>query len=167
VSNSTRRTFAAAIAAGSAASAWSSQSIAGANDRVRVGIIGCGGRGRGLWRTFLSKKVVEPVAACDVYEPFLNRAVQATQGKATPFRDFRRLLDRKDIEVVIVASPDHWHALQTVMACRSGKDVYVEKPLCLMPIEGRAMVNAARRYSRVVQVGSQQRSGPITLTRFN
>ncbi len=159
MSDSTRRTFAAGIAAGSAASAWSSQLVQGANDRVRVGLIGCGGRGRGLWRTFLRKSGVEPVAACDVYEPFLNRAIAATQGKAMPFRDFRHLLDRKDIDAVIVASPDHWHALHTVMACRADKDVYVEKPLCLMPREGRAMVTAARRYNRVVQVGSQQRSG--------
>lgn len=156
MNNSTRRTF----TAGMTAAAWNGQSVRGANERIRVGIIGCGGgRGRGLWRSFLSKALVEPVAACDVYEPFLSRAIQAAQGKATPYRDFRRLLDRKDIDAVIVASPDHWHALQTVMACRAGKDVYVEKPLCLMPREGRAMVAAARRNNRVVQVGSQQRSG--------
>jgi len=155
MSNDTRRAFSAGIAA----TAWSSQRILGANDRVRIGLIGCGGRGRGLWRTFLRKPMVEPVAACDVYEPNLNRAIQASEGKAAGFRDFRRLLERKDIDAVIVAAPDHWHALQTVFACRAGKDVYVEKPLCLMPSEGRAMVDAARRYNRIVQVGSQQRSG--------
>ncbi len=159
MSDSTRRKFAAGIAISGAAAIWNGNAVLGANDRVRVGLIGCGGRGRGLWRTLLRKNIAEPVAVCDVYEPFLNRAVQATQGKATPFRDFRRLLDRKDIDAVIIASPDHWHALHTVMACRAGKDVYVEKPLCLMPHEGRAMVAAARRYNRIVQVGSQQRSG--------
>lgn len=158
MSFSTRRNFASGIAGGAAA-IWSGNAVQGANDRVRVGIIGCGGRGRGLWRTFLRRNGVEPVAACDVYEPFLNRAVQASDGKAAAFRDFRHLLDRKDIDAVIIASPDHWHALHTVMACRAGKDVYVEKPLCLMPGEGRAMVAAARRYNRIVQVGSQQRSG--------
>ncbi len=80
-------------------------------------------------------------------------------GTASGYKDFRALLDRKDIDAVIVAPPDHWHAIQTIEACRAGKDVYVEKPLCRMQREGRAMVEAARKHNRVVQVGSQQRSG--------
>src|SRR5207245_10461599 len=73
-------------------------------------------------------------------------------------RDFRRLLDRPDVDAVIVGTPDHWHAISTIMACQAGKDVYVEKPLALTIGEGRVMVNAARRYNRVVQMGTQQRS---------
>ncbi len=154
--DSRRRAFLGALAAAGVSKAGAAQS---ANSRVGLALIGCGGRGRSLWRTFLGKSGIEPVAVCDVYEPFLNRAVQASQGRARAYRDFRHLLDRKDIDAVIVATPDHWHALHTISACQAGKDVYVEKPLCLMPREGRAMVSAARRYQRVVQVGSQQRSG--------
>lgn len=155
---SDRRSFAKAMAV-TGVSALAGPSSLGANERIRVGIIGCGGRGRGMWRTFLRQPDVTPVAVCDVYEPFRDRAVQMSEGKATGYKDFRHLLDRKEIDAVIVAPPDHWHALQTVMACRAGKDVFVEKPLCLMQREGRAMVDAARKHNRIVQVGSQQRSG--------
>ena len=79
--------------------------------------------------------------------------------KVEAYKDFRQLLDRNDIDAVIVATPDHWHALLTVVACRAGKDVYVEKPLSLTVREGRVMVDAARKHKRVVQVGAQQRSG--------
>lgn len=112
-----------------------------------------------MWRTFLAQPDVVGVAVCDVYEPFLNRAAQMAGGKVATYRDFRKLLADKEIDVVIVAPPDHWHAIQTIEACRAGKDVYVEKPLCRMQREGRAMVRAARQHHRVVQVGSQQRSG--------
>ena len=78
--------------------------------------------------------------------------------KPATTRDFRRVLDRKDVDAVVVATPDHWHALPTIMACQAGKDVYVEKPLATSIEEGRAMVDAARRYNRVVQMGSQWRS---------
>jgi predicted dehydrogenase len=132
----------------------------GANERIRLGIIGCGGRGREDWNTFLKQADVEPVAACDVYEPFLNQAIAASQGRAKGYKDFRRLLEQKDVDAVIVAAPDHWHALMTVAACDAGKDVYCEKPLSLMLGEGRHMVSAARRNNRVVQTGSQQRSVP-------
>jgi len=77
-----------------------------------------------------------------------------------PYRDFRKLLDDKDIQAVVVSTPDHWHALLTIMACAAGKDVYVEKPLTLFVKEGRWMTEAARRYRRIVQVGTQQRSRP-------
>lgn len=84
---------------------------------------------------------------------------RSSREKVAAFRDFRKLLDRTDIDAVIVATPDHWHALLTVMACRSGKDVYVEKPLSLTVREGRVMVDTARQQKRIVQVGAQQRSG--------
>ena len=131
----------------------------GANDRIRVGIIGCGGMGRSDWRTFLGEPDVVPVAVCDVYVPFRERAAAMCKEKVDAYPDFRRLLDRSDIDAVIIATPDHWHALLTVTACQAGKDVYVEKPLSLTVREGRSMVDAARKHQRIVQVGAQQRSG--------
>ena len=150
-----RRSFAVAAAAAS----LSVSRILGANDRIRVGIIGCGGMGTGLWRTFNSQPDVEAVAVCDVYDPFRERAARIPRERVEQFKDWRRLIDRKDIDAVIVATPDHWHALLTIAACRAGKDVYVEKPLALTVREGRKMVDVAREHQRVVQVGAQQRSG--------
>ncbi len=155
----TRRDFNRTAAGLAAVSALSASRILGANDRIRIGLIGCGGRGRQDWGNFLKEPAVEPVAVCDVYEPFRNRGVEMTQGRAKPYHDFRQLLDQKDIDAVIVATPDHWHALITIAACGAGKDVYCEKPLSLMAAEGRKMVEAARKNNRVVQTGSQQRSG--------
>jgi len=155
----TRRDFSRTAAGLAAASALSTSRILGANDRVRVGLIGSGGRGRQDWGNFLKQPSVEPVAVCDVYEPFLNKGLEMTQARAKPYQDFRRLLEQKDIDAVIVATPDHWHALITIAACEAGKDVYCEKPLTLMVGEGRKMVEAARKNNRVVQTGSQQRSG--------
>jgi predicted dehydrogenase len=155
----TRRDFSRTATGLVAASALSTSRILGANDRIRVGLIGSGGRGRQDWGNFLKQPNVEPVAVCDVYEPFRDKGVEMTQGRAKPYQDFRRLLEQKDIDAVIVATPDHWHALITIAACEAGKDVYCEKPLTLMVGEGRKMVDAARRNKRVVQTGSQQRSG--------
>ncbi|HTS31832.1 MAG TPA: Gfo/Idh/MocA family oxidoreductase [Bryobacteraceae bacterium] len=149
-----RRTFAIG-----AISAWSAGRVNGANERIRVGLIGSGGRGREDWGTFLKQPEVEPVAVCDVYDPFREKGIAMTEGRAKAFSDFRRLLEQKDIDAVIVATPDHWHALITVAACEAGKDVYCEKPLSLTVVEGRKMVEAARKHDRVVQTGSQQRSG--------
>ncbi len=98
-------------------------------------------------------------AVCDPDESRRLEAQQLAGKQAQAIRDFRQLLDDKNIEAVIVATPDHWHALPTVLACDAGKDVYVEKPLAYSVAEGRAMVNAARRTSRIVQIGTQQRSG--------
>ena len=94
---------------------------------------------------------------CDVYGANLARAA-ALAPKAAQVKDFRAVLDDKDIDAVIIGTPDHWHALMTVMACQAGKDVYVEKPTSVAIAEGRKMVEAARKYNRVVQVGTQQRS---------
>lgn len=154
-----RRAFTKAAVAASAVTALSYGRVVGANDRVSVAVIGCGGRGFDVWKRFVKQPDVNAVAVCDVYEPFVSRGVTASEGKATAHKDFRRVLDMKDVDAVIVATPDHWHALQTVMACRAGKDVYVEKPLSLTINEGRVMVDEARKAKRVVQVGSQQRSG--------
>ena len=142
-----------------ALSAWAASRVAGANDRIRLGLIGSGGRGREDLGTFLKQPDAEPVAVCDVYDSFREKGIALTGGRARGFKDFRQLLEQKDIDAVIVATPDHWHALMTVAACEAGKDVYCEKPLSLTVDEGRKMLDAARKHERVVQTGSQQRSG--------
>jgi predicted dehydrogenase len=146
-----------------AQSAASVNKIAGANDRIRVGLIGCGGQGRNDLIKMLRIKNIECVALCDVDDNqvgVVRKAVdeQAGQKPAFATRDFRKLLEQKDVDAVIIGTPDHWHALPTIMACEAGKDVYVEKPLSISIGEGRSMVNAARKYNRIVQMGTQQRS---------
>jgi predicted dehydrogenase len=148
---------------GGAQAAASQDRVAGANRRLRVALIGCGGQGTGDLRTAL-RLGAQVVALCDVDDEQVTKAADRidkdfTQKPELKTRDFRRVLDRQDIDAVIVGTPDHWHALPTVMACQAGKDVYVEKPLALTIGEGRVMVNAARRYNRIVQMGTQQRSG--------
>lgn len=101
---------------------------------------------------------VEAVAVCDCYRQRAEQAAAMLGGKPAVYTDFRRLLERDDVDAVSISTPDHWHALMTVLACQAGKDVYVEKPLSLTIGEGRAMVRAARRYQRVVQAGTQCRS---------
>jgi predicted dehydrogenase len=101
---------------------------------------------------------VEVAAVCDVFQPNLDKAQKAAGGKAQCYNDFRKVLDDKEIDVVLVAAPDHWHPLPMVEACKAGKDVYVEKPICVAVEEGQKMVAAARKYNRVVQVGLWQRS---------
>lgn len=144
--------------------AVSQDRVAGANRRIRVGLIGCGGMGWSDLRDMLRLGNVECVALCDVDDNQVanirNNVEKNFNQKPTLLtRDFRRVIDHKEIDAVIVATPDHWHALPTVMACQAGKDVYVEKPLSLTIGEGRIMVDTARKYKRVVQMGTQQRSG--------
>jgi predicted dehydrogenase len=139
--------------------ATSYQNVLGANERVRVGFIGIGLIGKRHLLDFMAQPNVEIAAICEVYEPRLEEGVSTSEGRAERFKDFRRMLDRKNIDAVVVSTPDHWHALMTIMACAAGKDVYVEKPLTHVQREGRWMVEAANRYKRVVQVGTQQRSG--------
>lgn len=129
------------------------------NDRVGIGLIGCGGMGRMNLTDFQKNPEVDVVALCDVYQPNLKKAVAAVPGKPQTHGDYRKLLEQGDVDAVIVATPDHWHALPTVEGCDAGKDVYVEKPVSHCIREGRLMVEAARRNHRVVQVGLQQRSG--------
>jgi predicted dehydrogenase len=138
--------------------AASARRIFGANERVAIGLIGCGGRGRHVARLMREAPGVEFSAVCDVYEPNALNAKQWAGSQARAYGDFRRLLDRNDIDAVLVATPDHWHAIPTVLACQAGKDVYVEKPLAHNIKEGRAMAEAARRYNRIVLTGTQQRS---------
>ncbi len=155
----TRRQFGRGLAATGLVGAIGARPVLGANERIGLGIIGCGNRGSADWTRFLARPDVTPVAVCDVYQPYLDKGIQLSGGKAKAYKDYRRLLDDKDVDAVIIATPDHWHALQTVAACDAGKDVYCEKPLTLFVKEGAAMLAAARRHKRVVQTGSQQRSG--------
>jgi len=135
-----------------------------AGEKVRVGLIGCGGMGRGDLATFFLNPEVDCPVLCDVDEKQIAEALKLVKEKrgVTPdtVKDFRRVLERKDIDAVIVATPDHWHALPTVMACQAGKDVYVEKPLALTIAEGRAMIEAAQRHQRICQMGAQRPSSP-------
>ena len=142
------------------ATALSARRILGANERIRIGLIGCGGRGR-----YVSKFIreaggsgVEYVAACDVSKTTAAQAAAEFGGTPLEVQDFRRVLDRKDIDAVHVATSDHWHAIPVILACQAGKDVYVEKPLAHNIREGRAMVAAARQYNRLVVTGTQHRS---------
>ncbi|HEX5410574.1 MAG TPA: Gfo/Idh/MocA family oxidoreductase [Terriglobia bacterium] len=129
------------------------------SDKVIVGVIGTGRQGRGDLKAFRQQPDVEIAAVCDVYKDNLDQGLKDSGGKAQSYTDFRQVLDRKDIDAVVVGTPDHWHPLVMIEACKAGKDVYVEKPICHTIDEGILMVEAARRYNRVVQVGTQQRSG--------
>ena len=140
------------------------------SDRITLGFIGLGWKGfEGCWGSLLQSFIHEPdtqvLAVCDVDRRYRDRAQayvdEFYSGKGcAAYADFREVLARPDIDAVVIATPDHWHATMTIMACRQGKDVYCEKPLSLTVREARAMVQAARRYDRVVQTGSQSRSNP-------
>ena len=127
------------------------------SERVVAALIGCGNRGLGLLQMFQKEPGCAIAAVCDVDQ---QRAAEAAKraGGCDSCQDFRRILDRRDVDAVVVGTPDHWHAAITVMACQAGKDVYCEKPLCRGIQEGRKMVEAARRYDRMVQMGTQYRS---------
>ncbi len=158
----TRRQFGRAAAAAWIGTAVAGRRVLGANDRVRMGFIAVGNRGDQVLDAFLKHPDLEVVALCDLYQPYLDFAAQKAGGQPRQFKDYRKLLDLKDLDAVAICTPDHWHALQTIHACEAGKDVYVEKPLSLVVSEGRAMVGAARRANRVVQVGLQRRSSALT-----
>lgn len=156
-----RRTFLQTLAIASTAAACNSMSLktlaakgrVGANDLINIGYIGAGRRALQLMDLPPEARIV---AVADVQ---LSRAeVVATKYQGVAFQDYRKLLDSKDVDAVVIATPDHWHALPSIHACQAGKDVYCEKPLTLTIREGRQMVDAARRYQRIVQTGSQQRS---------
>ena len=161
--SSSRRDFVKTLAAGTAGVALSTPAasyarILGANERIGIGMIGMGRMARGHLNALLDQPDAQVLALCDVYEPNLRWAASRATEVET-YTDFRAVLDRPDVDAVFVATPDHWHALPTVMACDAGKDVYVEKPSSVYIAEGRKMVEAARRNDRVVQVGTQQRPG--------
>ncbi len=131
-----------------------------AQERVRVGVIGAGGRGRFMTGEF--KEIgAQMDAVCDVYEPNLKAGLAAANTGARAYTDYRRLLEDKEIDAVLVATPDHWHAQMVIDAVEAGKDVYVEKPMCHTIEEGFRMVEAVRRTKRIVTVGTQRRSSPL------
>ncbi len=160
----TRRGFIAdstrsAVAAGLTLSAASWNQVLGANERVRLGVIGTGLRGGDVMSVFQKYPEVDVVALCDCYDQHLNQALQKTAGKAKTYSDYRQLLDSKDVDAVLIATPDHWHTRMAIDAVHAGKDVYVEKPLTYTIEEGHAIIKAVRASNRVFQVGLQQRSG--------
>lgn len=172
--NLNRRTFVRTLAVGGLATIAMPEAfgagLAGPNDRIAIGFIGVGVMGRGLLGTFLGMPDVQVVAVCDVVEPRRAAAKQAVEKRyadqrgadgykgCDAYRDFREMLARKDIDAVVIATPDHWHALPCVLAARAGKHVYCEKPLTRTIGEGRRVVDAAVKNKIVFQTGSQQRS---------
>src|SRR4029078_9109277 len=129
--------------------------ILGANDRVGVGFVGYGLIGAQHVFDFKNQKDVDMLAMSDTYQARLEQGVTACGGKAKGYRDFRKLLDDKDVQAVVVSTPDHWHCLLWMRACAAGKDVYVEKPMSLFVKEGRWLAQVAKKNRRVVQVGTQ------------
>ena len=144
-----------------AAAVWTASSytrILGANEKVNLGLIGAGVRGRGVMKSFLKTGGVNVTAVCDVYAEMIDRAQQDAPA-AKGFADYRKLLESRDVDAVLIGTPDHWHAANAIDALNAGKDVYVEKPLTRTIEEGPAIVKAARVNERICQVGLQQRSG--------
>ena len=158
-----RRTFLQKSVLAGTATAFTAKSyaqIAGANERVRVGLIGFGLIGRFHMAAIQEQPDAVVTAVCDVHRGRVEQGVAMAGGNAKGYGDFRKLLADKNVDAVYVATPDHWHALMTMMACAAGKDVYVEKPTTLFVREGRWMLDVMKRTGRVVQIGTQNRSGP-------
>jgi predicted dehydrogenase len=164
-SNRSRREFlemiggAGAAAAGTLATLESARGYA-ANDTIEVACLGTGGRCRTLMKSLAQVPGVRIAAVCDIYDAHLNEGKKLADPRAVATKHYRELLDRKDIDAVLIGSPDHWHVPMSVDACNAGKDVYVEKPLTHDLAEGAAIIDAQDRNRRVVQVGMQQRSMP-------
>jgi len=149
--------------------AWAASGKKGPNDRITMGFVGTGKQGGGLLQNFLNHPDTQVLAVCDVdttrrehfrkvVDDHYRLKGNTESNSCSEFKDFRELLARKDIDVVVIATPDHWHAYIAVEACKAGKDIYCEKPLSLTIHEARAMVNAVRKHERVFQTGSMQRS---------
>ncbi|WP_413433118.1 Gfo/Idh/MocA family protein [Crateriforma spongiae] len=145
----------------SAATAASSARAAGSNDRVSLGFIGVANRGGQLMKAFAEHQDCSPDYVCDVDSKTLEKAAKQTGGSPKTTADFRKVIDDDSIDAIVIATPDHWHAIQCISGCAAGKDVYVEKPLAVTIHEGRAMVDAARKYDRIVQVGTHRRSSGL------
>src|SRR4051812_46463851 len=138
--------------------------LASPNDTVRMAVVGCGGRGQSHVSAWSSMPNVEIVALCDVDQFRINEKLKYLESKGAKkpvtYVDMRKMLEDKNIDAVSIATPNHWHALQTIWACQAGKDVYVEKPCSHNVFESQQIVAAARKYDRIVQQGSQSRSSP-------
>jgi predicted dehydrogenase len=155
-----RRQFLTRASAAAAGTALSARRVSGANDRVNVAIVGCGSRGRLLAGLVNQTPGAAVAALCDVYEAQSAALREKTGADTRVFQDFRRVLDRSDVDAVVVSTPDHWHGLIAIAACQAGKDAYVEKPLAHNVRESRAVVEAAKRTGRIVQHGTQHRAAP-------
>ena len=159
-----RREFVGAVGAATAFTIISPSNSFASNEKINVGIMGLGGRGRFLTERFAQREEIQITYLCDVNKRRFSHAreivaeYQDDQPKLT--QDFRDMLNDPEVHVIVNATPAHWHALGTIMCCQAGKDVYVEKPLAVNPWEGLKMVEAARKYKRIVQVGCQTRSAP-------
>ncbi|WP_449438703.1 Gfo/Idh/MocA family protein [Pedobacter steynii] len=184
MSNNSRRDFIKKIGIGTAAlsvgnsvfggtasafSAKSYRNIIGANDRINMATIGVNSRGNSMGGTIAKQKNAQVITVCDVDSRAIPKAIdtivkagQTTAPKSE--KDLRRVLEDKSVDAIYTATPDHWHAPLTIMACQAGKHVYVEKPLSHNPKEGEMAVAVARKYNRIVQMGAQRRSAP-TLTK--
>ncbi len=143
------------------ATALSYSRILGANDRVRLGYIGLGNRGDQVHEAFLEYADQQTAAVCDLREDYMDLALKKSRANPKKYKDYRKLLEDKEVDAVVISTPDHWHALMFIDACLAGKDVYVEKPLSLTVVEGRRMVEVAERTKRVTQVGIHRRSAPF------
>src|SRR6266702_4445184 len=155
MNDSTRRQFARA----GMATALSYSRVSGANDRIRMGYIGLGNRGDQVHDAFLEHGDQQTVAVCDLKDSYMDFAIRKSRADPKKYTDYKKLLEDKDVDAVVIATPDHWHALMFIDACNAGKDVYVEKPLSLTVYEGRRMVETAHKTNRVTQVGIHRRSG--------
>ncbi len=160
---STRREFIGSMVTGAAALAssrsFASNRVSGANDRVRIGLIGAGGRGQEIFKTALKCPNTEAVAVADVFTDRLEQ-VQKYSPSIKTYRDFRQLLDDKSIDAVLIATPQHLHSLNFVAAIQAGKDIYQEKTMAFSPDHARSMKKAMQGASRIVQIGIQSTSGP-------
>jgi predicted dehydrogenase len=155
-----RRFLKVASAAGLTTNLFTGQ-LRGANDRVAVGYIGLGQMGQGNLK-YSMEAGFQPAALCDVYQPHLEKAeaiARQAGHQVKSVKDFREVISDNSIDAICISAPDHWHPYMTVEACKAGKDVYVEKPACVYVEEGQKMIAAARKYNRVVQGGTMQRSG--------
>jgi predicted dehydrogenase len=152
---STRRNF---VRGAGLATALSYSRILGANDRVGMGYIGLGNRGDQVHDAFLEHGDAQTVAVSDLRDDYMDFAVKKSRATPKKYKEYKKLIEDKDVNAVVIATPDHWHALMFIDACNAGKDVYVEKPLSLTVVEGRKMVETAERTRRVVQVGTNRRS---------
>jgi len=155
-----RTTSAALVTAGiglssGIAAAQEAEKVVSANEKIILGCIGMGGRGMGVMSGFQQHADVEIAAVCDVYEERVRAAIEKTGGKAEGYKDFRKLLERKDLDAVVITTPPHWHPIISILACQAGKDIYCEKPISRVPGEAIAMAKAARDNKRVTQVGTQ------------
>jgi predicted dehydrogenase len=155
-----RRTLLRGSAGAAALSALSYRRVLGANDRIRLGVVGTGNRAQSLMRKLKEIPGTEQIAICDVYEPRLDEAAAIVGPQAQRNRDHREVLDRKDIDAVVIGSPQHWHRAMTLDALKADKDIFLEKSVSHTIEEGVEMVKAVEASKRVVQTGTQQRSYP-------